>query len=77
MKLSEALQNLEIQQTVNLCKFGSIFQSLSVEDQKALTQVMDNKNVASSSISKVLSENGLQISSERVRYHRAKACQCP
>lgn len=59
------------------CKVGSVAATLSDTDKDILLKaVMDADNWPVKTLSRALSERGLQISDSPIYNHRSKACAC-
>jgi hypothetical protein len=62
---------------VGTCKVGIIAAELEENDRKILLDaVADTANWPVKSLSKALSERGIQISDSPIYNHRAKTCAC-
>jgi hypothetical protein len=59
------------------CKVSAILETLSKSDQEILTAaIFDTQNWPIKTLSKALSEKGLQISDTPLTSHRFKNCAC-
>jgi hypothetical protein len=59
------------------CKIGLIAEGLSESDKKILLDaVADQERWPVKTLSKALSERGLQVSDSPIYNHRAKTCAC-
>ena len=65
----------------NSCSFVRIFSQLSNDEAQALQSALDNPNVTSSGIARVLSDRGFRMTHVTVARHRRRGqgngCICP
>lgn len=56
------------------CTFCTLLETLPKEEVKAIANRVDDKNITSASLSRVLRKNGFNLSEGVVSRHRRKAC---
>ncbi len=61
---------------IGSCKVASVSNTLSAEDKKIFLESIDNPAWGVKTLSRALSERGLQISDTPLGRHRQKACAC-
>ena len=83
MSLSERLQSASKESTAKLCKIGLLLAGdvLTEKDKKTLTETIDTPEgvpgrVTNVSLTKILREEGYDISLSTVDRHRRKDCGC-
>ena len=76
----QSAENLSNSRT-RICSIGKMLVSLDKEDREALTKVLADPLIESSSIARVLDKNGISIGGDLIRRHRRRAngngCMCP
>jgi len=75
MALSEKLQDL-LKRDPQVCAYQSLFNSLSKEDQDALTEAW-TKNIPARIVLQALRSEGHKTSNEAISNHRKGTCKCP
>ena len=78
MTLSDTLQTYAIKKHTpkEFCAYQELFNSLSPEDQKAITEAFA-KNFPVNLIVQALRAEGYKTSNDSVRGHRKGECRCP
>lgn len=83
MSLSERLQSASKESNAKLCKIGALLNSnsLSDKDKKSLVETLDVPEgtpgrITNVAISKILREEGHDVSLSTVDRHRRKDCGC-
>lgn len=81
--LDDLKKNPPITNPVATCRVALVYQSLGPKEREALQKIIEDRDIAARSLSNVLKENDLQVSSDSIRRHRrrinkdADGCQCP
>ncbi len=83
MSISDRLQSASKESNIKLCKIGLMLggEALSEKDKKSLQETLDTPEgvpgrITNVSISKILREEGYDISLSTVDRHRRKDCGC-
>ena len=70
------LEGLKPPGALRSCKVKAISENLTQEDRAILLEAIANPEWPIKSLSRALSERGLQISDTPLSSHRARACAC-
>lgn len=74
LNLEQSLANIP-PENARICKFGPWLQSLGEDDRNAIAKAMDNPDLTTRHIFKVLKTVGCPSAESSVRTHRARECQ--